>query len=109
MHDVSVDALVQRLNQVKREIYWWKLTVVVVAGLSLLLGASSSKVPEEIRAKRFLVIDPAGNSVGEFSAKEGQPTLKLSDPVVEHALSSLMDMTLVLHFRYWTGNVPWET
>lgn len=26
------------------------------------------------------MIDPGGNAVGEFSAKEGQPALKLSDP-----------------------------
>jgi hypothetical protein len=81
--DVSVDALLQRLNRVEREIYWCKFigcSVVVIVGLSLLLGASSSKVPEEIRAKRFLVMDPAGNAVGEFSATEGIPALKLSDP-----------------------------
>ena len=83
MMDVSVDVLIQRLNRLERQMYWCKFTgcsVVVIAALSRLLGASSSKVPEEIRAKRFLVMDPAGHAVGEFSATEGIPALKLSDP-----------------------------
>ncbi len=63
MKEPSVEALTQRLERVEREIRRWRiLGSVALATLVILvlLGATSQKVPEEIRARRFVLEDERG-------------------------------------------------
>ena len=64
-----MDALVQRLDRLERENRWWRaLGVVSVAVLDLvvLTGATGSKVADEIKARKFIVVDKEGTKRGEF-------------------------------------------
>lgn len=59
----SLEAMAQRLDRLERERRWWKVTGVgsaVVMALVLLLGAAPRKAPDEIRARRVVVVDGEG-------------------------------------------------
>jgi hypothetical protein len=76
------NAMKQRLDRIERQIRWWRFfggSIAIVATLLVLFGARPSNIVEELRAKRFVIVGPNGTAVGEFSAREGVSTLKLSD------------------------------
>lgn len=72
MDDAS-SALMQRLDRVERELRWWKrvgsLAVALMALLAL-VSAAPSKPPDQIRAKRFVVVDKKGRSLAELYGSE---------------------------------------
>ena len=63
MNGPQKDTVTQRLERLERELRRWKglgSAAVVVLGLVILLGATGAKVPDEIRAKRFVLVDEDG-------------------------------------------------
>lgn len=55
--------LTQRLDRLERELRRWKIlgsAAVAVLALVVLMGAKGAKVPDEIRAKRFVLVDEIG-------------------------------------------------
>jgi hypothetical protein len=80
---VSEPTLVTRLERVERENRRWKvigLGVMTLMGLALLMGAAKPGVQDEVRARRFTLVDDKGKIQGflGFSAI-GSPTLFLLD------------------------------
>jgi len=78
----TLDGIMKRLDRLERQARLWKICAggaALVCAFMLLLGANSAKTVEELRARRFVVVDQSGNSVGEFSALEGSSALMLSD------------------------------
>ncbi|MBI4642119.1 MAG: hypothetical protein HY731_15635 [Candidatus Tectomicrobia bacterium] len=63
---MDINTLGRRLDRLERENRWWRIfgsVSVVVLGLLLLMGATRSQkgdIPDEIQAKRFVVMDQAG-------------------------------------------------
>src|SRR5215831_2861065 len=85
----GMEGLAKRLDRLEREVRWWRATggiVVAVATLALLIGATNTSVPNEIRAKRFVVVDDKGAIYAELHADVSPlvgrpgPTLRLIDP-----------------------------
>lgn len=63
MTEVTVDTLTQRLDQLERENRWWKRAgsaCSLVLALALLSGAAPTTMPEEIKARRFALVDQRG-------------------------------------------------
>ncbi|MFQ5961461.1 MAG: hypothetical protein ACE5MG_08680 [Candidatus Methylomirabilales bacterium] len=63
MNEPIMDTLTQRLGRLEREVRWWKFfgsAAVAVVGVVLLLGATHTRVPDEVRARRFVVVDETG-------------------------------------------------
>lgn len=60
MDEVCADALYRRIEQLERTTArWW---AVAIAGFAaLLLATAATKIPEEIAARRFVVVDGDGN------------------------------------------------
>lgn len=61
-------AITQRLGRLEREMRWWRLAAFLAGGslglLALVAAAKpdTSSVPDEIRAKRFVLVDEAGRA-----------------------------------------------
>ena len=86
MDEPTTDAVFRRLERLERDNRRGKRVVgLVVAclGLAVLLGAVPSKkpkVPDEVRAGRFVLMDKADNARAEVSIiSDNQPQLVLSD------------------------------
>ena len=65
MSESTMQAVMERLDRLERDLRWWKrLGVACSIGLALLvaLGATRARLPDEIRAKRFVVSDDDGKS-----------------------------------------------
>ncbi len=80
---MSEPTLVERLERVERENRRWKVIgigVVILVGLALFTGAAKPRVQDEVRARRFTLVDSKGKIQGflGFSAI-GSPTLFLFD------------------------------
>ncbi len=72
MDDAS-SALMQRLDRIERELRWWKRVGSLAVGLMAILAlvsAAPSKPPDQIRAKRFVVVDKKGRSLAELYGSE---------------------------------------
>lgn len=71
--DNVTEVVLQRLGRLEREVRWWRglsaLTVGLVAILAL-VSAAPSKPPEQIRAKRFVVVDKKGRNLAELYGSE---------------------------------------
>jgi len=66
-----MDTVTQRLNRLERENRWWRViacAAVGMLGFVMLTGATGSKVPDEVRAKKFIALDEEGKSRAEFGA-----------------------------------------
>src|SRR5512145_2255647 len=72
MDDAS-SALRQRLDRIERELRWWRRVGSLAVGLMAILAlvsAAPSKPPDQIRAKRFVVVDKKGRSLAELYGSE---------------------------------------
>lgn len=75
-----MDTVTQRLNRLERENWWWKvLGVVAVAalGLVVMIGATWSKVPDEVKARKFVLIGEKGKRRGVWWGFDDVSTLDL--------------------------------
>lgn len=83
MREPTFDTLTQRLDRVERENRWWKVlgtATVAVLGLVLFLGATGSKVAEEILARRFVLMDKDGKARASLVVEDhGLPSLTFFD------------------------------
>jgi len=64
-----MDALVQRLDRLEREGWWWKvigITAMGFLGLVFLVGAEGSKEAKVIKVRRVEVVDKKGVERGYF-------------------------------------------
>jgi hypothetical protein len=64
MNNLTLETLTLRLDQLERQVWWWKVVggaTVGVLGLVLLIGAVTQTTPREIRAHRLVVVDDAEN------------------------------------------------
>jgi len=72
MADAS-DGVMQRLDRMERELRWWRRVGVLAISLMTILAlvsAAPTKVPDQIRAKRFVVVDKTGRSLAELYGSE---------------------------------------
>lgn len=63
MTQITLNTLEQRLDRLEREVRWWKVFGAITAvGLALfiLLGATTVTLNNEVRAKRFVLVDDNG-------------------------------------------------
>lgn len=86
MQEPITDVVFRRLERLERTNRRWQHGMGLVAvcfGLVVLLGAVPSKkaqVPEEVRAKRFVLVDNTDKAWAELATiSENQPQLVLSD------------------------------
>jgi hypothetical protein len=78
MNESTLDAVIQRLTRLERENRWWKMLgsiAIALLGLVVVLGAAGSKHTDEIRAKRFTLIDGNGarRAILGIETKEENP------------------------------------
>lgn len=69
-------------HRLYRECQLWRGIAVLLGAVVLLtvsLGASP-RVPEELKAKRFTVVDPNGRPAAQLSFDHGGPSLTLLEP-----------------------------
>jgi hypothetical protein len=83
----QMDALNKRLEGLERESRWWKTlgcVALTLLGLTLLIGASGSearKIHDEVKARRFTIVDKKGKSRGRLHLSDyGSLRLDLYDP-----------------------------
>ena len=77
-----MDTVTQRLDRLDRENRWWKaLGVVAVAalGLFVMTGAIWSKVPDEVKARKFVLIGEEGKKRGVWWGHDSVSNLDLLD------------------------------
>jgi len=63
MNQAPLGTLVQRLDRLERHLRRWRvlgIVAMIALGLVFLLGATSPKAADEIRAKRFVLVDEDG-------------------------------------------------
>jgi len=86
MTDASQETVTQRLDRLEREVHRWKTLVslsVALLSLGFLLGAVGDRgagVSDEIRARRFLLVDTHGKvRAGLSVGSDGSVALALAD------------------------------
>ena len=86
MDEPTTDAVWRRLERLERDNRRWKRVaglVVAGLGLAILLGAVPSKrpkAPDEVRARRFVLVDKTEKARAELSIiSDNQPQLVFSD------------------------------
>lgn len=81
MSEPTPDTLTQRLDRLERENRWWRaaslvsLLLLVVIGL---IAQTTARVPDELRAKKFVAVDDKGRSLVELFAQSGPARAGLS-------------------------------
>ena len=80
----TVESLAQRVAQLERENRRWRVGLILAVVLLVAAGVPawtwSAVTPEEIRAKRFVLVDDAGNERGSLGfLGAGEPWLSLSN------------------------------
>jgi hypothetical protein len=74
MDELEFETLRQRVGRLEAQTRCWKITVsctLTIASLFFLLGATGQKVPDEIRARRFVALDERGQPRAEMSGEPG--------------------------------------
>jgi len=105
MSEPTMQTVMERLDRLERELRWWKrLGGASAVGLALIivLGATGAGVPDEIRARRFVVVASDGRSLGRLgTSPDGSPELALYDPKgIERAILVLSQgAEPMLHLR----------
>lgn len=69
MHEPTMEILARRLEQVERDVRWWRrirITALLVGAVAGLVSAISPEVIDEIRARRFVVVSDDGRERGVF-------------------------------------------
>lgn len=83
MDETALDTLTQRLYLLERTVRWYKvfgIATLAVLGLLLLIAATRTDVPEEIRARRFVVVDANNKDLLDmWAAGNRLPTITLYD------------------------------
>lgn len=82
MPESTLDTLTQRLVRLERDVRFWRvlgsITLTALAFITL-AGATPVPVPDEVRAKRFLVVDAKGEIRGGLALMgDGAMTLTLT-------------------------------
>jgi hypothetical protein len=80
-----MDDLSLRLELLERRLRTWKLATVaavVLSGAGLLLGAAAAPEPvkDELRTRRLVIEDKAGETLIEIGEEGGEATLSFFDP-----------------------------
>jgi hypothetical protein len=72
----------ERITHLKHQTRSFKVffCFFLFCALTVILTGAQSRDSGEVRATRFLLVNPTGKVVGEFSAKTGVPHLTISDP-----------------------------
>jgi hypothetical protein len=88
MNELPINAVMKRLDLLEQENHRLKLMGVgaaVIAGLVFLLGAAGSKesgVVEDIRARRFILVDKIGTLRAQLTVNQNDVTvLEMLDPI----------------------------
>ena len=58
-----MEEIVRRLERLERGNRWWRTVgcvAVALFGVTILLGATRARVPDETRARRFVLVDATG-------------------------------------------------
>lgn len=82
MNDLSLNTLKQRLDRLERQHRWWKIMgglPAALLGLAVLIAATSATVPNEVRAKKFVLIDAGGKIAAQLLVDADKPVLDLYD------------------------------
>ena len=82
MKEQKLEALTHRLDRLERENRWWKvigIAAIAFLGLLTLMGATGSKVGDDIWARNIFLIDEEGNLRITLSAKSGSSGILFSD------------------------------
>jgi hypothetical protein len=82
MDEPTLITAMQRLERLERESRPWKalgIGAVAVLGLVVLLGAARSGVSDEVRARRFVLVEQSGKERAELGFLGGSPFLALRD------------------------------
>jgi hypothetical protein len=85
MDEPTSSTLIERLERLEREVRWWRLGAVVAGGLLglvALVGATKPPVADEVRAKRFVLVDEAGRE----HARLGMGLVGVVEPHLEPEL-----------------------
>jgi hypothetical protein len=90
--DQSNDVLRQRIDDLTRQMRWHRRGLVILVTLSagaLLMGqAQKPAAPDEVRARRFLLTDAAGATVGSWGLEaDGRALFQMTDPRAAQRLS----------------------
>ena len=75
-----MDTVTQRLDRLERENRWWRalgIVSVAVLGLVVMIGATWSKVPDEVKARKFVLIGEEGKRRGVWWGFDGVSNLDL--------------------------------
>lgn len=88
----SNDVLRQRIEDLTRQMRWHRrgLLTLIALGLGTLLTGQAQRpaAPEEVRARRFVLTDAAGTSVGSWSLEgDGGALFQMADPRSPQRLS----------------------
>lgn len=91
MREHELEAISKRLDRLEAENRRWKIlggTSVAVLGLMLLLGATGTKVVDEIQARKIVLVDDAGQVRLRLNVRQnGAPMLRLYDKDRKRRLS----------------------
>ena len=77
-----MDTVTQRVDRLERENRWWRViacAAVAVLGLVVLVGAAGSKVPDEVKARKFVLLGEEGKRLGTWWSIDGTSFLDLHD------------------------------
>lgn len=120
MTGASISLLLQRVERLERELRRWRIAGVaslLVVALIVLLGATISGVPAEIRAHRLVVMDDRGKDrivldarddagvvfydkqgtpVARLDEFDGKPSLRLAHGDASLVLTTVLDVPAVL-------------
>lgn len=64
MSEPTSDTLTSRLDRLERELRWWRVAgtgVLCILSVIVLMAATRAQVPDEMKAKRVVIVDQQGN------------------------------------------------